>query len=171
MAGAVGHDRALESGHDRALESAYDRALQSAYRYLNRRERTNAEVRNHLECVGLDPAAIERVIASLIEQGYLNDARFARLFAEDKRELERWGSERIRRGLLSRGIDRELIDATLDADARDGELGRALDLLRRRFPSPPAERRDRDRALGVLLRKGYDGELALQALSVHAQGA
>ena len=44
-------------------------------------------------------------------------------------------------------------------DGADAELERALALLRRRFPSPPRERRDRDRALAVLLRKGYDTEL------------
>ena len=33
------------------------------------------------------------------------------LFAQDKRELEDWGSERIRRTLRARGVERELIDA------------------------------------------------------------
>ncbi len=42
-------------------------------------------------------------------------------------------------------------------------------LLRRRFPDPPQDRRDRNRALGMLVRKGYDTELALDALSAHAR--
>ncbi len=41
--------------------------------------------------------------SSWCEQGYLDDARFARMFVADKRELEQWGRERIRRGLLARG--------------------------------------------------------------------
>ncbi|MGI8430493.1 MAG: regulatory protein RecX [Solirubrobacteraceae bacterium] len=145
-------------------------ALALAYRYLNRRDRTEAEVRKHLEGNSLDAPVIDRSILTLTEQGYVNDVRFARLFAQDKQELEQWGSERIRRGLLTRGISSNLIDATLDGEAPETELARALDLLRRRFPSPPAERRDRDRALGVLIRKGYNGEIALDALSAHARG-
>ena len=40
-------------------------------------------------------------------------------------------------------------------------------VLSRRFRTPPQERRERDRALAVLLRKGYDVELALDALARH----
>ena len=41
-------------------------------------------------------------------------------------------------------------------------------LLARRFPEPPATPRERDRALGVLVRKGYALELAHDALRRHA---
>ena len=127
-------------------------------------------MRRHLAGKGVEPDAAEDAIATLRDQGYLDDARYARLFAEDKRALEGWGSERIRGTLALRGIDRELIDAAIGADGGAGaEMDRALEILRRRFPSPPRERRDRDRALAVLLRKGYDTELALDALTAHAR--
>jgi regulatory protein len=146
--------------------------LELAYRYLNRRDRTESEVRRHLAGKGVEPDAAEDAIATLRDQGYLDDARYARLFAEDKRTLEGWGSERIRDTLALRGIDRELIDAAVGADSGAGaEMNRALEILRRRFPSPPRERRDRDRALAVLLRKGYDPDLALDALTVHARAS
>jgi regulatory protein len=148
-----------------------ERALGIAYRYLNRRDRTVAEVRRHLERAGADEATADETVRTLTDQGYLDDARFARLFAEDKRELEQWGSERIERGLESRGVERELIRAALAGLTPESELDRALSLLRRRFPSAPENRRDRDRALGVLLRKGYGSELALDALAVHARDA
>ena len=147
------------------------RALELGYGYLNRRDRTEAEMRRRLEAGGIDPPTVEEAIGVLTEQGMLDDARFARLFAEDKRELEQWGSERIRRTLLERGIDRELIDETLDAEPAESELDRALALLRRRFAVPPRDRRERDRALGVMLRKGFDTELALDALAAYARDA
>lgn len=145
------------------------RALGLAYAHLNRRDRTVAEVRRLLQQRGADADAIEGAVRTLIDQRSLDDARFARLFAEDKRELEQWGSDRIRRALLGRGIDRELIEETLGAQSEGAELDRALGLLRRRFPNPPRDRRERDRALGVMLRKGYDSELALDALAVYAR--
>jgi regulatory protein len=159
------------------------RGLELGYAYLNQRDRTVSEVRLQLQRKGVSEDLTEAVIQTLVEQHLLDDERFARLFVSDKRALEQWGSERIRRGLLARGIDRGLADAALDADAggRDGpgdgewgeapesELDRALELLRRRFPTPPADRRERERALGVLLRKGYESELALDALAAHAR--
>ena len=153
-----------------SAEDNNQRALALAYRYLNRRDRTESEVRGHLQVKGLDAAVIDPAIRVLIEQGYVDDARFARLFTEDKRELEQWGAERIRRGLRARGIEPDLIDATLGVEPAETELSRAVGLLRQRFASPPADRRERDRALGVLMRKGYDGELAVDALSAFARG-
>jgi regulatory protein len=146
-------------------------ALEFAYGYLNRRDRTVAEVDRRLERHGTDEETREAVIRTLCEQRFLDDRRFAQLFAQDKRELEQWGSERIQRTLGERGISRELIEQTLATRSEETELDRALELLRRRFPAPPRDRRDRDRALGVMLRKGYDTELALDALSAYGREA
>ncbi len=88
----------------------------------------------------MDSGAIERAIATLDEQGYVDDARFARLFAQDKRELEGWGSERIEKGLVARGIERELIATALADEPAGDELDRALSLLSRRFPARSAIR-------------------------------
>lgn len=158
-----------------AREQALQKALDLAYAYINPRERTVAEVRSQLARKGVSEADTDAAVMTLIEQHLLDDARFTQLFVSDKRELERWGSERIRRGLSARGIDRELAERSLagpdvnDDAGRGGELARALELLRRRFPEPPRERRDRDRALGMLLRKGYEHELAIDALNAYAR--
>lgn len=152
---------------------ADQRAFELAYRFLARRERTISEVRTHLLRRDIDEVSAAAVIEELAEQGYLDDARFARLFVQDKRALEQWGGERIRRALLGRGIDRELADAALASDdgsrEESSELDRALQLLRQRFPAPPRARRERERALGLLMRKGYDSELALEAINVHGR--
>jgi regulatory protein len=151
---------------------ASQRGLELAYRYLSRRERTLSEVRKYLLDRDMDEASVKTVTDELIEQGYLDDARFARLYVQDKRELEQWGTERIKRGLLVRGIDRELAEAAVASGEPGGEtvseLDRALAVLRRRFPTAPHGRSERERALGVLLRKGYEPELALEALRIHA---
>jgi regulatory protein len=156
------------SGPDAADQ--LQRALELAYRHLNRRERTEAEMRRRLEQAEFAAPVIEETIATLVDHGVLNDRRFARLFVEDKRTLERWGSDRITRALVQRGIDRDLIADALANETTQDELERALELLRERFPNPPRDRRERDRALGVMLRKGYDTELAVDALAAHARG-
>ena len=170
----------VTDGDDTGLDAqvrALQRAIDLACAHVNRRERTVAEVRAQLERKGVSDAHAEEAVRTLVEQHVLDDERFAEMFVADKRQLEQWGSERIRRGLSARGVDPEVAEQALataprDAvqDDHDAELSRALELLRRRFPRPPQERRDRDRALGVLLRKGYEQELAIDALNAHGRG-
>jgi len=64
------------------------RALELAYRYLNRRDRTVAEVRKHLINREIEPGEAEAAIERLLENHVLDDARFARMFVDDKRTLE-----------------------------------------------------------------------------------
>jgi regulatory protein len=146
-----------------------EHALGLAWRYLNRRERTVAETRRHLEQRGVRPDAAQAAIDVLQRDGYLDDARYVTLFAQDKRELQGWGAERITQALRQRGIPPELLDQALEPD-QQSELERALSFLRQRFATPPAERRDRERALGMLVRRGYELELALQAISDYRRG-
>jgi regulatory protein len=148
-----------------------DQALAIAYRHLNRRERTEAEMRARLERAGVESPDAEQAIAILLEQGYLDDARFARLFAQDKRELDQWGSDRIRQALLGRGVPSDLVEEAIGAQLGEREIDRAIALLRRKFPSPVGDRRERERALGMLVRKGYETDLALDAIAAHAREA
>jgi regulatory protein len=153
------------------MRAGVEQALAIAYRYLNRRERTEAEMRARLERADVEPPDTEHAIAILAEQGYLDDARFARLFAQDKRELEQWGSDRIRQALRGRGVPPELVEEALGEQRGESEIDLALALLRRRFPSPVGDRRERERALGMLVRKGYDLDLALDAIAAHTREA
>ncbi|HEY8638089.1 MAG TPA: RecX family transcriptional regulator, partial [Solirubrobacteraceae bacterium] len=85
-------------------------------------------------------------------------------FTEDRRALDGWGTDRIERRLLEVGVDRAEIAAALAQRDAGSELEAAVELLRRRFPAPPADERDRERALGLLVRKGYELELAYDAV-------
>lgn len=147
-----------------------ERALGTAYHSLNRRERTEVELRRHLEGRGFEASTVDEAVAVLQEQGYVDDAAYAQRFTEDRRRLDGWGSERIERRLLSLGVAPEHIEAAVSQDPR-WELQAAMELLRRRFPEPPADDRGRSRALGVLVRRGYDLELAHEALRAHERRA
>jgi regulatory protein len=144
-----------------------ERARGLAWRSLNKRDRTVNEVGGMLLGKRVEPAVADQVVTELIELGYLDDARYAERFAEDRRRLDAWGSERIARRLRELGVDQESIEAAVAAQDPEEELSAARELLRRRCPTPPTTRAERDRALGILIRRGYAPELAFDALRRH----
>ncbi len=144
-----------------------ERALGIAWRYLNRRDRTISEMRQHLEKRGVETEAAEQAIAELAEGGYLDDARFAQHFAEDRRTLDAWGSERISRRLQELGVERELVETTVGDRAAEDEIGAAVALLNARRPGPMSDPREHQRALGLLVRRGYDIEVAGDAIRAY----
>ena len=145
-------------------------AFEQAVAALSHRERTTAELEAWLAERGHPPERIEAAIARLIETGGLDDARFARAYAEDKRELRGWGADRIREALAAKGLPRELIEAALGSGRPGEELERAIGLLARRGERPVDER-SRARALAFLARRGYDSETAHDAVRGYERAA
>jgi regulatory protein len=140
-----------------------DEPLSLALKALERKERTIAEMGSWLRARGVGPGEVDDVVDRLVSSGVLDDADYARRYAEDKRQLKRWGNERIRAALLDRGISPEDAEEALsDADGEQ-EVERAVELLRDRDGSL-FDALERQRALGTLIRRGYDSEIAYEAI-------
>jgi regulatory protein len=103
------------------------------------------------------------VVGRLVESGALDDERFARRFAEDKRELAGWGPERISDALRARGIDPAAAEDAAMEEGHEAQLARALGLLRSRAVRVDSEG-ERARALGLLARRGFPLQLAYAAI-------
>jgi regulatory protein len=127
-------------------------------------------MRRHLRRRSVDPATTARALSALIVDGYLNDVRYAQRFAADKRRLDHWGAKRIEQRLLAAGVDEATVEAVLATRAPAEELEAAIELLERRFPIPPCDGRERNRALGLLVRRGYGLDLACDAIRAHERG-
>ena len=138
--------------------------LEAALGALNRREHSIAEIEAKLGERGFGREEIEGAIGELVLSGALDDARFARSFSADKRELSRLGSGADRRGLAERGISQELIDECCGGEDREELVERAVAMLDgARHPSL-GDDRERNRALGFLTRRGFDYEVAHDAI-------
>jgi len=138
-------------------QDAYELAL----RALSYKERTESELRTWLAEREVAEVEIEEVIALLMEAGAIDDAAFARRYAEDKRNLAGWGPDRIAKALEGRGIAREHVEAVLGGDDEEAQLERAVGLLGDRGLACESER-ERERALRLLVRRGYPLELAYE---------
>ena len=138
-------------------------AFELAVRALSCRERTVAELRAWLAAREVDPAEADEAIERLIEMDQLDDARYASLFAEDKRELFGWGPSRILEALIEKGVARDLAETAAGSESHDELAERAADLLDRRDDRLDDDS-GRGRALAFLARRGYELEVAYEAV-------
>src|SRR4051794_15781295 len=149
----------------------HQRALEAVLRALAVRDRTEHELRVFLGRRGVEADVIDDVLAAVRDERLVDDAGYARRFAEDRRSLARWGNERIARDLERRGVERDLVDAALAGHTQEDELAIAVELLDRRFPLPFDGDRERDKAWRMLVRRGYEPEVAYTAVRRHEQSS
>ncbi len=67
--------------------------------YCAYQERCHAEVRDKLYSFGLHKKDAEFIISQLISENYLNEERFAILYAGGKFRIKQWGKIKIRQAL------------------------------------------------------------------------
>jgi len=140
-----------------------DEVLAKALGAIGRKERTVAEMRAWLADREIEPDEIDRVVNFLIENEALNDRKFAIEFTSDKREISGWGQTRIRETLRKRGMPEGLIREALAQDSGETEVDRAVRLLEERG-ADLSDNRGKNRALGLLSRRGYSAEEAYAAI-------
>ena len=129
-------------------------------------------MREKLAKKGCEPEEIRGAIAELERHGFLDDRRYARVYAEDKRRLQGWGRRRIELELGRAGVPREIVAAVFaDGEAQldaPSELEAALELLRRKQPDLSDER-IKARMAGMLARRGIASSTVFAALREHAR--
>jgi regulatory protein len=85
-------------------------ARKDAYEFIAYKPRTSSEVAKKLKSRKYDEATIARITTLLTEQKYLDDLGYAISYASEKIRSKPIGRELIRRKLLQKGIDKELIE-------------------------------------------------------------
>lgn len=90
-----------------------DEAQKKLEYYCAYQERCHQEVRQKLKGMRMIPEAIDSIIVSLIRHDFLNESRFARIFAQGKFRIKKWGRIRIVRELKRREISKYNIDSAL----------------------------------------------------------
>ena len=92
-----------------------EKALQKLKHYCGYQERSHSEARQKLYSLGLFKKEVEELISRLIEEEYLNEERFATLFASGKARIKGWGKQKIRYELRQRGVSNVCIIKALKA--------------------------------------------------------
>ena len=126
-------------------------AAARALRYLERRPRTQLEMRRWLAEHGYTQRVAERVVGQLQSSGLVDDERYAQWFVEARLRQRPTGGIKLVREMCDRGVPRDIAEvAAARVSSPEEETSRALVAARKRLPG--LRGLPRERALGRLLR-------------------
>ncbi|MCC5941603.1 MAG: regulatory protein RecX [Balneolaceae bacterium] len=86
---------------------------ESALRYLARRDHSSGELKVKLGKKGIDDSAIAFILEEFSNRGYIDDESFAKSFAKEKAEMNRWGPNKITAALYKKRVPKKIIDKAI----------------------------------------------------------
>ena len=132
------------------------KVLERLQRQCARMEYCSSDIyRKAIKALEGDAEAAARIVASLVQDQFVDDRRYASAFAREKSSLQGWGAVKIRFLLRGKGISDEIIDEALqevDPEKAASKLDKlAADKYRLLKDDPQC----RLKLLKALLSRGY----------------
>jgi len=103
-------------------------AKNKAARFCAYQERAPKQVKEKLGAYGLPEDQVVKVMEELVNEGFINEGRFARSYANGKFRLKKWGKLKIKLGLERLELDPICIESVL-RDIPTGEYKQILTQL------------------------------------------
>lgn len=140
--------------------------LVKAANFCAYQERTQQEVRKRLAELEVEGDEAEEMIAWLIENNYLNEERFARIFAGSKFRQKRWGRLKIRQELKMRGVSEYCLKAGMSEIDDEDYLQTLTDLLEKKAKEikEPNPIKRKQKLLSYALSKGFESDLVFEQM-------
>ncbi|MBQ3524318.1 MAG: regulatory protein RecX [Clostridia bacterium] len=146
---------------------SFRRAYNKGLDFLSRRPYGTKELVKKLCEKGYEKEFAEKACDRLLELGLLNDEEYARILANDLLDRKNYSIKRIKQELAFRGINREIIENTVDLLDND-PVSRIIILIKKKYINKISDEKGRKRTVNALLRLGYsysDIKSALNSVS------
>ncbi len=135
--------------------------------YCKYQERCHSEARNKLYELGFTTGEVERQIGELIENGVLNEERFARSFARGKFRMKQWGKRKIVQQLQLKKISDYCIKKGL-SEIDGAEYERVLNKLTQKKAAELRSEKNiftkKGKIYRFLVQKGYEADLVKDSI-------
>lgn len=129
------------------------------FRILGRRDHSRKELYTKARRKEFDAGKINLILDDFEQKGYIDDRDFARKFARDKANLNRWGPHKIRAALFKKGVSGTDADRAVASAFEEENMGDVYsDLVlkqKRRFLRESDLVKRKKKVFDYLQRKGY----------------
>ena len=144
-----------------------DEALQKLMHFCAYRDRSQKEVEDKLDGMRMISEAKEKIIISLMQEGFLNEERFARNFVRGKFRMKKWGRKKIVMELKKRDISNPIIKLGL-SEIKETDYRKTLFELAEKKEEQLKETdtfKKKKKLADHLLRKGYESSLVFDCVN------
>ena len=114
-------------------------ALQKLSALCARAEHSSGEMLEKMRRWQLSEDARERVLDRLIDEKFVDDERFARLFVREKIRFDRWGRRKIEQALYQKGVASDISRRVLDEVDDEAYVAELKNLIAAKRRSVQAE--------------------------------
>ena len=138
-----------------------EQALQKLRHYCGYQERCHSEVKEKLYSLGVFKNEHDAIIATLIEEGYLNEERFAIAFAGGKFRVKQWGRVKIKYELKQKQVSEYSIKKALQQIKEDEYRDVLKKLAEEKYASLKDEQHlvRKKKTIDYLIQRGFEMEL------------
>lgn len=134
-------------------ELTFEQAKDKALRLLEFRSHSERELTDKLKRAGADENDIEEILEFCRNYGFVDDRKFALAKARDLKNLKKYGKQRIKSELYSKGISAEYVEEALD-ELDDDEEDVLLPLVEKKLRGD-FEKKNIDKCIRYFLYRGY----------------
>lgn len=136
-------------------------------RYCALQERCHSEVRTKLLNHGIYGDLLDEIISGLIVENYLDEERFAKLFAGGKFRIKKWGKNKIIKELKQKQVSEYSIREALKEIDDETYLNTLQDLASKKDRTSKYKNKfDRlNKLTSFLMGKGYEYPLVLEVIN------
>lgn len=142
------------------------KALNRMADYCSKAERCTDDVRKKLAKYELTDEERNDIVTWLTKERFIDDERYAKLYARDKARFNGWGPQKIRFQLIHKHINSNLIDAAIAELNPEEDNERLFTMLANKARSikddDPWKRRNKLIRFGIS--RGFDYETVLKSL-------
>lgn len=146
------------------MELSNDVILKKVLHYCAYQDRCTQEVRTKLSTFDMPDAEKEKIVKLLVDEGYLDDERYASTFVRSKIHLKKWGVNKIKMSLKMKGISDEIIGNALSEIAPEIYKDELIKVLKAKKINDTDPYKKKAKLAQYAIQKGYEPSLVCDAL-------
>ena len=146
------------------MELSHDAILKKVLHYCAYQDRCTQEVRNKLATFDMPDSEKEKIMQLLVDEGFIDDERYASTFVKSKTHLKKWGVNKIRMSLKLKGLSDEIISNALSEIDPEMYREELMKVLKAKKINETDPYKRKTKLAQYAIQKGYEPTLVWEAV-------